>query len=111
MSVKHIKEYYDQVCNDYHELIQASKDLEEECNNGIVSPERIDEFKKTLEPIKNNYMTLSYIMFLLNQPNRKEKQDKYRNQNKKLLSNIDEKRTKEGVLRENKEAINKLKML
>ena len=67
--------------------------------------------KKMIEPLKNNYMTLSYIMFLFNKPKRKKKEKKYIQQNKKLLNNIPEKNTKEGIIKENKEVISSIKDL
>lgn len=74
MSVKHVKEYYDSIYQDYHEMVQTLKDMEEECNNGLVAPEKVEQLKKMLEPIKMNCHRISYIMFLLNKPNKKEKQ-------------------------------------
>ena len=56
-------------------------------------------------------MTLSYIMFLFNKPKRKKKEKKYIQQNKKLLSTIPEKNTKEGIIQENKQVISSIKNL
>ena len=111
MAVKHIKQYYDDVCVNYLDMIKALEDLTEECNKNIVSPEKVEEFKRMVEPVKNNYLTLSYIMFLLNMPNRKEKQKKYEKQEQKRLSNIPHKNTKDGIIEENKVLINKMKSL
>ena len=74
MSRKHVEDYFNQVCEDYHEMVQTLKDMEDECNNGLVPPERVEQLKNMLEPIKTNYARISYIMFLLNMPNKKEKQ-------------------------------------
>ncbi len=111
MAVKHVKEYYDQVCANYIDLIKALEDLTDECNKNIVSPEKVENFKQMVEPVKNNYLTLSYIMFLLNMPNRKEKQSKYKKQEQKRLSKIPHENTKDGILEENELLINKMKSL
>ena len=73
MAVKDVVEYYNQVANQYTLLIEDLKDFEKECQEGIVEPEKLDQIKDNIQPLINNYNTLSYIMFLLNQPTRKEK--------------------------------------
>ena len=109
MSVKHVKEYYESVFNDYHEMIQTLKDMEEECTKGLVSPDRVDQLKKMIEPIKLNYGRLSYIMFLLNEPNKKEKQKWYFKENKNKKFPVEY--TAEGVKQENKDALDEARKL
>lgn len=105
MSVKDVKDYYDKIANDYHELVLTLKELEEEYNNNLVSPEALENLKKQIEPIKTNFRTISYIIYLLNKPVKKEKQGRYQKQNKKLLENS---RTLEEVRKENKTIINNI---
>lgn len=105
MSVKDVKEYYDQITADYMEMVESLKEMEELAAQDIVNPDKITELKNAIEPIKNNYLRISYIMFLLNQPTRKEKQERYKNQNKKFLNNIKQKETEHE---ENKRIINTL---
>ena len=83
MSRKHVEDYYNQIYRDYHEMIETLHDMEKECESGLVSPDRVEQLKKMLEPIKLNYGRISYIMFLLNMPNKKEKQRWYNRQNAK----------------------------
>ena len=111
MSKEHVDAYYKEVCQNYIEMNEAIKDMEDECNRGLVDTDKLEEMKKMVEPLKNNYMTLSYIMFLFNKPKRKKKEKKYIQQNKKLLSNIPEKNTKEGIIQENKQVISSIKDL
>ena len=61
MSVKDVREYYDKISEDYHELVLTLKELEEEYNNNLVSPEALENLKKQIEPIKTNFRTISYI--------------------------------------------------
>jgi hypothetical protein len=109
MSVKDVKLYYEEVCQQRQEMLNELKDFEKECEQGLIEPERLDKIKETIQPLLNNYQTLSYIMFLLNKPVKKEKQDKYLNKNKKLLNNIDKEFTKEGILNENQTTIENLR--
>ena len=105
MSVKAVKKYYDQICDQYHEMLENIHDLEEEAAKGMVEPERIDRLKDQIAPIKQNYERWSYMMFLLNQPARKEKQPGYANRNKKFLNNLSESNSLKAVLKENEEAL------
>lgn len=106
MSVKDVREYYNKISDDYHELVLTLKELEEEYNNNLVSPESLENLKKQIEPIKTNFRTISYIIYLLNQPTKREKKGRYRNQNKALLQNS---RSLEEVREENKTIIKNIK--
>ena len=108
MSVKHVKEYYDNVCNQYHEFIEELKDFEQLCNEGMVAPEIIEQAKQAIEPLKDNWQKLGYIIYLLNKPNKKSKQDRYDKATKTLTSNSI---TDMQVYQQNKEAISNLQGL
>lgn len=105
MSIKHVEEYYNQICKQYQEMLQDIQDIEKECAEGIVEPERIDRLKDQIAPIKINYERWSYIMFLLHQPNRTSKIKKYQKQNARLLENLSKENSLESVLKENETAI------
>jgi hypothetical protein len=109
MSVKDVKAYYDEVCQQRQEMLNEIHDFEEECQKGLIEPERLDQIKETIQPLLNNYQTLSYIMFLLNKPVKKSKQDKYLSQNKKFLKQVNKEFTKEGIKAQNQDVINTLK--
>lgn len=108
MAVKDIKNYFNEVCNQYHEMLEEIRDFEKEAEQGLIEPERLDKIKDSIKPLVNNYQTLSYIMFLLNKPSRKEKHKRYEQQNKKLLSKIEKQFTKDGIIEENSNVINNL---
>lgn len=105
MSVKAVKKYYDQICEQYCEMLQDIRDLEKEALEGLIEPERIDRLKDQIAPIKQNYERWSYMMFLLNQPQRKSKYKRYEQQNKKLLSTLSKENSVESVIKENNDAI------
>ena len=104
MSVKQVNEYYKQICEQYQEMINDIKDVEREVEQGIVEPEFVERLKQQVAPIKLNYERWTYMMFLLHQPNRKEKIKKYQRQNAKLLKNLDSNNSLKAVLEENEEA-------
>lgn len=108
MSVKDVKKYYDEICAQRQQMLEELNDFEKEAERGLVEPERLDEIKKSIQPLLDNYQTLSYIMFLLNKPTRKSKHSKYIKQNTKFLKSIDYKFTRDGVIEENNKSINSI---
>lgn len=106
MAVKDVKEYYEKVSADYHELILTLQDMEEEYKNNLVSPDTLKNLEKQIEPIKTNFRTISYIIFLLNKPTKKSKHERYRKQNKKILENC---KTLDEVKEENKTVLNNIR--
>lgn len=108
MSQKDVIKYYNEVAENYKDMLENLKDMEEEMKESLVTPEQVEQMKRMAQPVVDNYKTLSYIIFLLNRPTKKEKFNRYEKQNKKLLENC---RTREEVLNENKEALNNLKNL
>lgn len=111
MAVRHIKEYYEKMADQYMEMQDNIKEIEKDLANGLVEPEFLERLQEQIKPLKDNYLTLSYIMFLLNQPNRDSKVKKYEQQNKKLLSSIPFENTKEGKISQNDETNKNLKNL
>lgn len=105
MAIKHVKEYYNQVCDQYVELQKEILDFQKEAEEGLVEPERIDQMKKFLEPLKNNYMTLSWIMYLLNMPARENKRKGYERRTSKFTSKLDPKFSKESIIKQNEEVL------
>lgn len=109
MSVKHVREYFNQVADQYSEMLNELRDFEKEAEQGLIEPERLDIIKQNIQPLVNNYQTLSWIMFLLNQPNKKEKIKKYERQNKTLLKTLNKEFSQEGVINTNQQVIDGLK--
>lgn len=104
MAKRHIEDYFNKVADQYKEMLDELRDFEKECNEGLVEPERFDNFKKIIEPLKNNYMMWSYAMYLLNLPNRESKvKTVKRRENKNKITC--------KVIDENKEILDKLKTL
>lgn len=109
MAKKDVDEYFNEMVNNYHEMILSLKELEEEASKGLIDPDKLEQMKLAIEPLKVNYQRISYIMYLLNKPTKKIKHKKYDSANSKLLSNIDNKNTLHGVIEENKQVIDEVK--
>lgn len=105
MSKKDFDREYKQIENQYLEMIENLKDMEQELANGLVSPDMFEQMKEIIKPLKTNYEMWNYIKFLLNKPTRKQKQEKYKNQNKKLIAQM---KTFEQMKEENNQVLNEL---
>ena len=101
MSVKAVKQYYDQICEQYKEMMENIKDLEEECQNGIVEPERVERLQEQIAPLKQNYERWTFMMFLLNEPQRKSKRSAYAKRNQKLIDGLCKSNTPNATIHEN----------
>lgn len=110
MAKKHVDEYFNIIANQYVDMLAAFRDIEEACQSGMLDPDRLENMKTLIEPLKENYMRISYIMYLLNMPNRENKRSRYESQNKKLLNTIGKEHTLEAVEAENDEIIGQIQM-
>lgn len=86
MARKDFDEYYNKISSQLFELDKVFKELAAEADAGMVEPERLEQVKITIEPIKTSYHTLSYIKYLLDKPAKKSKHERYDKQNKKVLN-------------------------
>lgn len=84
MSIKDVKRYYAQIEKQYFEMNQTAKELNEECAKGNIPQSMVDQAQAMTLPLKQNYERLSYIIYLLNKPNREPKNNWYEKQNKQL---------------------------
>ena len=111
MSKKHVEDYYLKMVSDYTEMkevlqeVQKAADLNPEC----YSVNYIHSIKEKVQLLESNYKRLSYIMFLLNMPNRKDKVDRYIKREHKKLDNIPEKDRRNSIEEENHEVIHSIK--
>lgn len=109
MSVKDIKEHYEKVNKNYTEMISLLHELEKEAETSIVSPERVEQFEQSIQPVKDQFETWSWIMYLLNLPNKKEKKKRYVQLNEKKMNKIGKKNHYDTKLNESKGIVENLK--
>ena len=84
MSIKHFNAYYTELYKNYTDMIEGLHQLEQACSSGMVEPERVDQFMKTMQPIKDSFLTMQYVKYLLDKPNKKEKLNRYEKQTKNI---------------------------
>ena len=89
MSIKSLKKEYQQVVETYHEMLENLNEMEKDLENELVSPEFMDNLKQQLAPITQNYQWWSYVMYTLDEPERKDKRDKYRKSKRKIVDQLD----------------------
>lgn len=102
MSIKHIREEYNRIVLDYLEMLDTVHELEEAVSNSVVSQEKLDEVKQSVEIVKANYMRWNWVMHLLDLPNKPQKQKKF---NKQFKQRIDDNKKITSEHEENLEAI------
>ena len=106
MAVKDVKEYYFKLIAQRAELEADLADFEEALKNGFITEEQMQAAKDELIPYQINLDRLTYIMYLLELPNRKAKKAKFAKQNKKILNELEKRKADErSVISENKSAL------
>ena len=106
MAVKDVKEYYFKLIAQKAELEADLADFEEALKNGFITEEQMQAAKDELVPYQINLDRLTYIMYLLELPNRKAKKAKFAKQNKKILNELEKRKADErSVISENKSAL------
>lgn len=106
MAVKDVKEYYFKLIAQKAELEADLADFEEALKNGFITEEQMQAAKDELVPYQINLDRLTYIMYLLELPNRKTKKAKFVKQNKKILDELGKRNADEqSVIAENKSAL------
>ena len=106
MAVKDVKEYYFKLIAQKAELEADLADFEEALKNGFITEEQMQAAKDELIPYQINLDRLTYIMYLLELPNRKTKKAKFAKQNKKILNELEKRKADEhSVISENKSAL------
>lgn len=85
MARKHFDDYYNKVYKQYVELQAVLADMSAEVDAGMLPPERVEQIKQTILPVKNSFESLSYIKYLLDKPTRKSKHTQYDRRSHKVL--------------------------
>lgn len=110
MARKDVVKYYINVQNQYIEMVNDVKDFDEALKEGKVEQWQFDNAQNMLARIKENYERLTYIVFLLNAPNRKDKKQKYFKNNSNLIKVLSTS-GEEYVIKENDDVLKEFKKL
>ena len=108
MAKKHFDSYYTQLYRQYEALKTNLAEMSQEVNEGMMPPERLEQLKATIQPVKNSFEMLSYVKYLLDKPTRRSKHIKYDRQSKKQL-NRSGSNTANDVLKRNQAILNSLR--
>ena len=108
MAKSHVVQYFLEVENQYLEMSENLKELQELAAENKISADDYEQVLREVDLLRSNYERIGYIMFLLNKPQRKSKKI-----DKTTQSWYDALRTasKEAILDENKDALCTLKAL
>lgn len=108
MARKHFEEYYGKIKSQYSSLLEKLKEADELASKNLVDPQVIDNLESIMQPVKNSYMTLAYIEYLLNLPKDKKVQRRNERQFKAALQKIDKSKLQSSVIKSNKDTLNKI---
>lgn len=111
MAVKHVKEYYNKIADQYVEMLDNLKEMQEAYELGQVSQEQFENLKKIVEPLKSNYERISWIMYLLAIPQRDKKVKKWKKQDYMRVSEIPEENSLDATFDENSKALSEMKIV
>ena len=85
MSRKHVQEYYKQILKTRAEFLKDEEELKEACSNNLVNPSILENHTKAFIPIEEAYNRWSYMIYLLDMPNKKDKRKSYEKRNKEKI--------------------------
>ena len=106
MAARDVNEYYFKLIAQKAELEADLADFEEALKNGFITEEQMQAAKDELIPYQINLDRITYIIYLLELPNRKAKKAKFVKQNKKILDELGKRNADEqSVVAENKSAL------
>lgn len=110
MAIKDVKQYYYNMLFQYIEMKSDLADFEEAVKNGNIEESRLQEIIDTVNKLEQNYDRLSYIMYLLEIPNRPEKKIKHSKETAYLKDYFSTKNADlESIKAENKSAIDHIR--
>lgn len=108
MARKDFDAYYLQLYKQYNELKNNLAEMSQEVNEGMMPPERMEQLKATIQPVKNSFEMLSYVKYLLDKPTRKSKHEGYAKRNKNILK-LSGNNTADDVVQRNQAVLESLK--
>ena len=108
MAKRHVVRYFIELENEYLEMQNTLNELQKLAQEGKVEESSFLEVKEEVEKIKQNYDRVAYIIYLLNKPNRKDKED---NDYDKSWYQYLKTSSKEVILDETRDALSHLKAM
>lgn len=111
MSKKHVEEYYAKMVADYTEMKTVLEELQKNAteDTAVNNLNQINTIKEQVKLLEANYKRLAYVIFLLNEPNKKSKQKGYFRREHKKLDEIPKEHREESIEKENSDIISNIK--
>lgn len=110
MAVKDVKRYYYTMLNQYLEMKADLADFEQAFADGFITEDQLEAVREDIAKIEANYDRLTYIMYLLEMPNRPSKKQAYETKSEKELNYLKAKEADgKYVAEENKSALEHLR--
>lgn len=110
MGKRDVVNYYLSVQSQYLEMLEDIKDFDEALKNGQVNQQQYDQALESLSKLKENYERLSYIILLLQEPNRQTKKAKFKKRNELVYDYLDGS-SQDIIKSENDDILKELKRL
>lgn len=114
MARRDLIEYYLEQQAVYFEMLKDIQDIEKDHKEGLIDDERYEQLMSVVSPdieaVKANYERISYMVLLLNKPQRKSKGEKYEKENKEWYDHL-QGASREAILDESKDALADFKKL
>lgn len=108
MAKKDFDNYFNIVSQQYQQFKTTLEQVAKDAQDNPTDIDFLENLKKQIQPFQQNYERLLYIKFLLDQPARKRKVPRYKEQLRKVTKKLDKKNSLEAVVEENQEILNHL---
>ena len=110
MAIKDVKRYYYNMLAQYLEMKADLKDFEQAVADGFITEDQLEAARDEVAKVEQNYDRLSYIMYLLEMPNRSEKKGAFKRREATLTEFFSTARAdSESVKLENSSALTALR--
>ena len=110
MAIRDVKDYYFKMLSQYMEMKADLPDFEQALKDGFITEEQMQAAFDEVDRVQQNYERLSYIMYLLNLPNREAKRKRPTNTDIALAAEFKKRKADvEAVSIENRDALKAFK--
>lgn len=110
MAIKDVKLYYYNMMAQFLEMKADLADFEEAVAAGHIEESQLTEVIEAVDKLEQNYDRLSYIMYLLELPNRSTKKVKHQKETKQLRTYFENKNAdKNSIIAENKSMLDHIR--
>jgi len=110
MALKHVKQYYYTMLNQFMEAKADLEDFEQALKDGHITEDKLEAVKEDTALMEENLGRLQYIMYLWELPGDDKKEPSFKKANQKLFKALEEKGVLEAnVVDENKSVLDHLR--